>query len=521
MLYKLIQIIKSLNKRELIALIVCVSVIALSGSFFLIRAITEQTEESPAFGGTWREGSIGQPVFVNPIISGNDVDQEISRLIFASLSEMADTVRIEDDGRTWTVRLKEGLKWHDGEKITSDDIIYTFDTIVDPESNSPIAGNFDGATISRVSELEVRFNLPSSYVFFETTIDNMRIIPKHIFGNIPPANFNLSSFVREPVGSGPYKFQSYGKEKGGFVSEYKLIANNEYFGKKPYIQNIVFKFYADESQMAKGYINGEIDGFIAQNPKTAKTISVRRTVNALSAPRYYAVFLNPSLISAFRDESTRKKLSAAVSRDKIATDVFDGFAEPVFSPLTEEPFTPEKEDLVDNSLEGLVINLTVPDIQPLIETATIIKSDWESYGATVNISSLRPADIQEIIKNRSYEALLFGNILNEPEDLYSFWHSSKRFYPGLNLAGFNDKTADALMETIRVTGDKEERKIFASHLASIIAESAGAVFIISPDYVYITSPKLHGFRAEGIITAADRLSSVSDWYVNTIRKIKK
>ena len=153
MLYKLLQLIRSLKKREIVLLSVSVAAVIISGTLFASYVMNERTEEIPVSGGIWREGVVGQPVFVNPIISGNDADQDISRLIFAGLADMSDDIRSDESGRIWTVRIKEGIKWHDGEKITSDDVIYTFDTIIDPESRSPISGNFDGASVSRVSEL--------------------------------------------------------------------------------------------------------------------------------------------------------------------------------------------------------------------------------------------------------------------------------------------------------------------------------------------------------------------------------
>ena len=215
MLYKFNQLIKALTKKELTALFISAAVFTVSVSVWGVYLFITKTVESPASGGTWREGVVGQPVFINPAISGNDADQDISRLVFAPLSDLAESVKPNESGREWTVRLKEGLKWHDGEKITSDDIVFTFDTITNPQAHSHLAPGFEGAVATRVSELETKFELPSSYVFFDTTLKNLRPIPKHIFGNIPPANFYLSSFVREPVGSGPYRYRSYEKEKDG------------------------------------------------------------------------------------------------------------------------------------------------------------------------------------------------------------------------------------------------------------------------------------------------------------------
>ncbi|MDD4931183.1 MAG: ABC transporter substrate-binding protein [Candidatus Colwellbacteria bacterium] len=515
MFYKLFQLIRSLEKRELMVLWISAAVLVVTGTLFVVFTMTERTEDVPVTGGTWREGSIGQPVFINPVISGNDADQDISRLVFASLADMSDDIRSDETGREWTVRLKEGIRWHDGEKITSDDVIFTFDTIVNPESRSPIAGNFDGASVSRVSELEFKFSLPSSYVFFGNTLRNMRIIPKHIFGNIPPANFSLSSFIREPIGSGPYKFASYEKEKNGFVSEYRLTVNKDYFGDKPFIKEIIFKYYSDKNSLAEAYMNGEIDGFLASDPGLVSGITIRREIKTLHATRYYAAFLNPSIVSAFKDASVRRSLSNDVSRDRIVNEVFGGFAVPLLGPVSGSGVSGPSA-----RLDGLSFTITVPDLEPLVKTADILKSDWESQGAMITVKALRPADIQQVIKDRSYEVLIFGNILNEPQDLYSFWHSSKRFYPGLNLSMWNDRTGDSLMEEIRTEVYPAVRAELASKLTSLIADSTSAVFLASPDYIYIVSPRLKGFETTEVITPVDRLADISKWYLVTERKVK-
>lgn len=519
MLYKFRQIIKSLNKKEL-------AVLAVSSAVFLVAAILygghvigNKTVEVAACGGTWKEGVVGQPVFINPVVSGNEMDQDISRLIFDDLDLLSESIKSDESSREWSVRLKEDLEWSDGEKVTSDDIIFTFDTIINPESRSPFAANFDGANVDRVSELEVKFTLPSSYVFFEKTLREMRIIPKHIFGNIPPANFNLSSYVREPVGSGPYKFKSYEKEKDGFISEYRLTVNRNYSGETPYIREFIFKFYSDESRLIKAFNNGEIDGFPVSDPANLSQISVRHDIHPLPSSRYYAVFFNSGLASFFRDIKIREALSSIVPRENIINEVFGGFAAPSLGPAPNGE-TPEAAAAADIFLPDISFNLTVPDIRPLTAMAEMIKEKWESVGASVAISALRPADIQEQIRNRGYEALLFGNILNVPEDLYSFWHSSKRFYPGLNLAMFNDREADLIMEEIRGEEDEEARLELLKRLSSAISDNFGAIFIASPDYLYVSSPKLKGFSSFKATTFSDRLNGIRKWYVNTNRKFK-
>ena len=506
-----------MSGKELAASIAVLALVLVSAILYSGHVISTRTVEVAAYGGTWREGVVGQPVFINPVISSNEADHDISELVFDDLEGLSESIKPDVFLKEWTIRLKEGLKWSDGAKITSDDVIFTFDTIVDPESRSPFAASFDGARVERISELEVKFVLPSSYVFFEDTLKGLSVIPKHVFGNIPPANFSLSSYAREPIGSGPYKFKSYKKEKDGFISEYVLAANKNWSGPAPYIKEFVFKFYGDESRLVKAFNNGDIDGFPVSDPASIEQVSVIKSVYPVASARYYAVFLNSGLVPQFRDINIRKTMSASVPRDEMIQGIFGGFAEPSFGPLTGNT---NPENAADGSLSGLEFRLTVPDIAPLSAMAEKLKAAWEAKGATVNISALRSADIQESIRNRDYEALLFGNILNVEDDLYSFWHSSKRFYPGLNLALFNSREADLIMEDIRSEADPEKRNVLLQRLSSVITDNVGAVFTVSPDYLYVAVSRLKGFSAEKAVTSSDRLKNAESWYINTNRKFK-
>ena len=240
-LMKKIFSVFSLSERKVF--FAAVAVFFISGISGLALAVGENSIMVPIKGGAYHEGFVGQPIALNPITSQNPIDQEISSMIFSRLGGLLSVYDASSDGRIFNLKLKEGLKWDDGEPLTSDDIIFTIRTVQNPEVNSPFLKSWQGVAAERGSELQIKLTLPLPYVFFKNNIERLPIIPKHIFGGIPTENFRLSDYNLEPVGSGPYKFESFTKRKDGFITRYHFVPNENYSGKEPYIKDFYFNFF--------------------------------------------------------------------------------------------------------------------------------------------------------------------------------------------------------------------------------------------------------------------------------------
>ncbi len=514
--YKLIQLFKSLSQKERLAFLISAAVFCLSFFAVLTIAFLNATEKIPTNGGKWKEGIVGQPIFINPL-SSNDPDQDISRIIFASLETLSSNIKKGENDNEWSIRLKEDIKWQDGEKITSDDIVFTIETILDPESRSPLRQSFEGISVKRISELETEFKLPAPYAFFKNTLKNLRIIPKHIFGNIPASNLYLSRHLLEPIGSSYYKFASFNKNKDGFIRRYRLVANKKHFDKRPYINEFIFNFFQNEDQLVNAYNRGLIDGFILNDFEKLNKIQVRHEIKELKNNRYYAIFINQDLVPQLKNVENRRLLSQTINREQLVKEVFKNFAVPLFGPTPENKIKKTDREFLPETIN---INLIVPDLPIFIKTAELIKNDWIKIGVNLTLKSLSAAEIQEIIKDRSYEMILFGNTLSEPQDLYSFWHSTRRFHPGLNLSLYKNKEADNLMEKIRLEENREKRSYDFKRLVEIITDESPAIFLYSSSYLYIHSPKLNGFIETEATILSDRLNSANQWYIKTARKFK-
>jgi len=482
-------------------------------------------------GGAWREGVVGQPIAINPIISDNAADLDLSRLIFSSLADLLDNYEVSADGKTYTLKLKEGLAWSNGVPLTSDDVIFTIEAVEDPESRSPLAKNWQGVVAERVSELRVTLTLPAPYAFFKENMERLPILPVHIFGSIPKSNFRLSTYNLEPVGSGPYRFQSFSKRKDGFVSVYHLTRNEHFAGPKPYIKDFYFVFYESEEKLLKAFAERKIRGFGSLSPLPLESLPRGvAMVNRIPTPGIYALFFNENRNPALKDAKIRAALAKAVDKRRIISEVFGNNAEAAFGPLGQWGAGESLETIASSAaseIKGdLTLTLIVPQVDFLEKTAAIIKENWLAAGVKdVNVITLPARDLLEkVIKTADYEVLLFGTVLQNPLDLFPFWHSSQRFYPGLNLSLYRNPKVDTLLEKARQTSDESVRADLSRQAEKIIVEDNAAVFLFSLPYTYVHSKNLGGFQFEAsgryLVAPSDRFQKVEEWHLAKARIVK-
>ena len=206
-------------------------------------------------------------------------------MVYSNLSDISDSITPSTDLKTWDVRLKQGLTWQDGQQLTSDDVVFTVDSIQDPDAHSPLYQSWQGVTATRVSELEVEFTLTNPYAFFGDTLNNLYILPKHLFAETPPGNWHLSDYNLKPVGSGDYQFASYNKNSDGFISSYQLTAWNGTPEAHPLIPDFNIDFFNDENTLVKAFNNGTIDGFGNVSPQDIAVITRPDNTVAWPSPR--------------------------------------------------------------------------------------------------------------------------------------------------------------------------------------------------------------------------------------------
>ncbi len=552
MINYLIRLFKNLTTVERNILYGCTFIAIFSGALTGWNLFIKNTTIAPAPGGEYTEGIIGQPTAINPMLIGSSsTDRDLVTAVFADLLTLTARYETNSTGKVWLLTLKEDMVWSDEKPITSDDVVFTVQTIQHPDAGSPLFSNWQGVTVERVSQLQVRFTLKAPYSYFLDALRDLRIAPAHIFENLPISNIRLSNYNLEPVTSGPYEFDRYEKRKDGFITSYNLKANNNYPGSRTLIEKFNFAFFPTYQDAVIAFNHKQIDGLGGISQEQLPEIKINYALRELALPQYYALFFNPSVNIALKDRSVREALTLAIDKDKMIEEIFENHATIARGPIspnlpqyssstyaTEHISVEESRALlvkqgwkigpdgvqtrtVGKTAQRLDFELTTPDLPFLTKTADLIKNQLQQIGVKITIKTVPVENIEtEAIKPRTYQMLLFGNILRADSDLFSFWHSSQRFQPGLNLALYENKSVDKLIETARTTFDNATRTEALAKIQTQIYTDKPAVFLYSPLYLYAAPTGLGGFDQPLISSPADRLSNIYEWYLETARVFK-
>lgn len=538
----------------------------ISGFLLIIKMDNKFSVEIPKNGGIIHEGLIGTPRFLNPLIHDEEssfnrgvsyVDREISALVYSGLlrkksdgsfiPDLAEKYEISEDGLEYKFYLKENLYFHDKTPLTTDDIIFTVLKSKDGESSAKVKSLWQDVAIEKVNDKEIvfRLNKPRSDFLESTTIG---ILPRHLWENVTGGGFRLSKYNTEPIGSGPYKISKIKKDSKNIPISYELKAFKEFALGKPKIKEINFHFAKNESELIEMYNNGEINAVGGVSPESINKINLENTqIEELPLPRIFGVFFNQNEAPILANKKVREALDTAIPKEEIIRDVFYGFANVIEDPITEkldlsnsttsinETSAESKIDAAALILRGagwkkndngifeledgdekkiLSLSIVTSNAPELVAVAEKVVSAWEKLGVETELKIFDIEELtQNVIKPRNFEVFLFGFIVDNYSDLYSFWHSSERLDPGQNIIGYANISVDKIVTDLLDETNVEEIKNSIHEFKKNIKEDKPASFIYSPNYIYLIPNKIKGFSAGNINTSDDKFMNVYEWYI--------
>lgn len=543
-----------LSKRERYLILILLAIAACSLISIPITSYYHFTKPVAASGGTMTEGIVGEPRHINPLLSQSDADRDLVKLIYSGLlkynkdgklvPDLAKSYELSPDELNYTVYLKENAKWHDGTPITADDMIFTVQVAQNTDYGSLQRINWQGVDLEKLDDHTIIFKLKNKYAQFLGNL-TLPILPEHLWENIKPINFALSELNLKPIGSGPYMFKKLQKDSSGRISLYELQSNKYFYDGKPLIDKIRLKFYESEDGLIEAYNKNEVDNLGMLSPKNIKNVKYKQrlTIERVKMPRYFAIFFNQNQSKILSDKNIRLALSHATDKDSLVQKILDSNDVAIDSPLTGVIFSSGQDpkiyeynkDLAKDILrkagwdktdesgilmkkdEKLTLKLTTSTWSELAEVANIMKEQWRDIGIDLQIETLPTSDLQQVIKERNYQMLLFGEILNLDPDPFSLWHSSQKRDPGLNLALYDNRDADTILEDARKTLSPDQRMKKYDDFQKLVVTDIPAIFLYSPDYLYGHSKNINGFENHIISTPSDRFSGIEKWYIDTRR----
>jgi peptide/nickel transport system substrate-binding protein len=513
----------------------------------------EITTEVPIRGGSFTEGMVGSPRFINPVLAVSDTDRTLTSLVFSGLlrvtaegtiiPDLANGYEISEDGKTYTFSIRPDALFHDGTPVTSDDVAFTIQMAKDPIIKGPHRAEWEGVTVHTPDTHTVVMQLEKAYAPFIYNA-TLGIIPKHVWVNLTHEEIPFSKVNISAIGSGPYAFESVSYDAGGIPKSYALRAFPRFALGEPYVTNLYITFFNNTQDLIAAGARGSVDSYGGISAEEYSSILTEsQKAQTFTLPRVFAVFFNQFKNTKLADVHVREALSRSIDKIEVTQTVLHGFAIPLDGPLPTHttPFVnsldfskareeaiaelakagwekDERTQILTKDKEELSITLATANTEELKTATRLVAERWRSLGVRVKVEFYDPGDLNQlIVRPRAFDALLFGQVIGRDGDVFAFWHSSQREDPGLNITQYSEKTVDQMLEKARTVTDPEDRTLLFEKLRRQLLKDVPAAFLYVPEYMYRAPAHVQHVTLPENAESFERFNSIYTWYIDSTR----
>ncbi len=539
----------SSHSRRTVILAACflAAVLAAAGALALRLSgnegvvLTGQTEHIEAVAGTWQR--------VNPLYATtNEVDQDLSQLVFSGLvriapdgrvlPDLADAPQVSEDGRTYTFKLRKGISWHDGQPVTSRDVVFTVNQLVSPDfkGDPAVAAGWLGVDIQASDAATVVIQLKQASAPFLARNATIGILPEHLLASLDAKALYEAPFNANPIGTGPYRLERLDSR------EARLVANDSYYLGAPGITRVTLKFYSDYSSALRALQSGDASSLLVRDTLSSGQQGDLERVKGTKVEQFQRstqvlLYLNNDQ-ALFQDERVRTALSIALDRKAIAAKAFAGAAVASSSPIAPGSWAYDKtRDLIapDTTTalkmlddagwkrhpttgiltkDGAEFRFTIrTDNDPVrVEVANEIARELAPLGIRATVASTTFSVLRrDFLEVRKYEAAVAAWDQGPDPDPYFGWHSSQLGSAGLNLANFQDAVVDELIAKGRTSNTLEVRADAYRQFQEVWQDLTPSVVLAYPTYIYARADSLENLAPGILFTGSQRFADVYRW----------
>jgi len=515
-------------------------------------------EVKPSTGGVYSEALVGSFTRLNPVLDyTNSADQDVDRLIFSSLlnfddrglpvNDLVESMGISQNGQIYNISLRENAVWHDGQPLTSEDVVFTVELLRSEDLPVPedIRSLWQNVEAEALDESTFQFRLPEPYAPFLDYL-TFGILPKHLLGDLSPAEIIDSQFNLQPVGSGPYRFDQFLVE-GDQITGVSLTAFEDYYNDPAFIEQFTFKYYPDPEAALSAYQSGDVLGISQVTHDILPQALQEPNLNMHSGqvPLLSIIFLNLDnpQVPYFQDVNIRRALLMGIDRQRIINQLNDGQATLAHGPIFPGSWAyydgiekieydpdaavqilraagyaiPASGSSVRTNEEGqsLSFDLVYPLGTKYEQLAEAIASDWQRLGVQANLQAVDSDDlVATYLDPREYDAALVDiNLTSSPDpDPYPFWDQAQ-ITGGQNYSRWNDRQASEYLEEARVELDRNERTRLYNNFQVRYASELPALPLFYPIYNYGIDQRINGVTMGSLYEASDRFANVTTWFL--------
>jgi peptide/nickel transport system substrate-binding protein len=483
----------------------------------------------PEHGGSLTEATIGEPSNLISMLATDGSSHEVAAHIFVGMVKYnkdielvpyaAESFSIENDGKLLKFKLREDIYWFDGVQLTADDVEFTYNLMIDPNTPTAYATNFKAVKAFRKTgkfTLEVEYKQPYAKALVTWAMD---ILPKHVMEGEDLLN---TKYSRNPLGCGPYKLKEWVPG-----SQVVLQANPDFFEGKPFIEQIIYRVIPDQSTQFLELKAGNLD---------TMSLGPLQYLYQTSGPGWDGSFNKFEYLSSgyaflgynmkhpfFKDVRVRQALDYAIDRREIVKGVLYGLGEAANGPykpgtwqynerVKPRPYDPEKAKSLlaeagwtDTDGDGLLDKdgkpfafsiITNQGNTQRIKCGVIIQQRLSDLGIKVDVRIVEwAAFIKEFVDKGRFDTIILGwNILQDP-DIYSVWHSSMAVDGGLNFTRYTNPELDKLLEQGRRMVDQSKRKPIYDRIQQILHDNVPYSFLYVPKSLPIVQARVQNIKA--------------------------
>jgi peptide/nickel transport system substrate-binding protein len=522
------------------------------------------------------EGVLGVPKSVTPLTARTQADRDLVALLFSGLvrngpggtivPDLAERWSVDKTGKTWTVDLRDDARWHDGQPVTADDVLFTIRTLQSPSYTGPSATSWNEVTVTSSGPRRVVFSLQTPLGGFLQAL-TQPLAPAHLMADIPIDELDEDPFGRAPVGSGPFALVELTDTSASLIPAADLdridaeaspaasaAATDSLMSAapthrptrpQPYLAGMEFRYYSDPEKLADDFRAGSLDSVSGISRQLAAELGADPGTRLLRYPgaTLTAVLLNlrPSH-PEFASPAVRTALLKAIDRGRIIDEAYAMSAASATGPIPPSSplFDPAADPLVTYDRKGASkaltaagwshkkdgwylpkakTPLTLEVVSPtkgmnpsLFAAAEGVVRDWMSLGFKVTHVPLPPGEfVTERLATGAFQVAVVDMMVGLDPDLYPLLASSQTLTGGSNVMGVQDPALDTLLAKARMPGTDAARIAAYSALQKQLAKGRYLLPLAFADEVVVARDTLEGPLIRQASDPSDRFWDVLTW----------